>query len=280
MRPNLIYMTGLFLTMLYALETVCASPPAHRGGQNNATINDSIEYDILELHLGWVTKKTIIKEGDCILIVTQKPGEYPVMRREGISIKADSFYHKPLFDTILSHYICDPSEVKRLWQKVDSVHNAYMEVVITRDDIMLCKKGFGRYVEGYSEDTIAFNKLVYDLKRIKIREYQFKDLEQARSSFRKLAYEPNVVMRGDTSWLHGDNGKFWFDAPGDWNHRDTILQIEKIFPNEKYSMWFQEQRGVIWIDCDKSFYDKFNLYPKSEFQRPQKFSFVIYKKVE
>ena len=303
MRPKYINTIGLVLMILYSLGSVCTittiegcvhQHPAANDSMSyqkldselawvemTEPINDSIEYDFFDPHKGWTTRKTIIKKGDCILIAEKKPGEGPFVeptREEIAKIKEDSFYSEPLNDTILSRYSCNPHEVSKLWHYADSVHNGKMEVIIVRGDTVLCKK-YLHYVSTDENNPVIPYKLFIDgLKRIQIHENRFKNIDSARVSFSKLAFGPNVVMRGDTSWLHGDNGKFLIAVSSDWHPRDTISRIAKIFPNDKYSIL--ELEGRIWIDCDKSFYDKFNLYHKSEFQRPKKFSFVIYKKVE
>jgi len=230
----------------------------------------------------WVKKKAVVKEGDCILIVKQKNGSFPVMRPSSqiAIVREDSFYSQALNDTVWSHYSCEKKSVVRLWRMVDSVSNCNMEVIILRADTIFCQKLLGCSIREKTKDTIAFNTLVKNLKKVYVREYRFKDRALARMSFRKLAFDRNVVLRGDTNWLHGDGGKFAITVSWDADSQKMLDSIRRAYQHDVYSLWYQEQRGVIWVECDKAFYDKFNLYQKSDFQRPKKFSFVIYTKAE
>ena len=139
------------------------------------------------------------------------------------------------------------------------------------------------------KDTIPLSRAVSGLKKMDIREYWFRDREKAREEFRRLAFAPNVVMREDSSWLHEDKGSFTIGEHLSQEMADKYLaDIKKQFPDTAFDIWFNGMAGRIEVLAvnkvtayiDKAFYDKFKAYPVSEFHRPRRFSFVIYKKME
>ena len=254
-----------------------------RSQSNHAYNSDPSKPDSIDINVGYepghyIKGRVPLKKGDCLYIMTEQTGEaMPDWTEER---KEDSFYCPLYVDSVYSRYTSDLHSIARIWPMLDSVNSGMMRALIIRDDTVFAMQYLFKQNFEMPKDPIPLTKLITGFKKMNIREYRFKDREKARAEFRRLAFAPNVVMIGDTSWLHGDYGTFYIEVHSDSMAREYISGIRKEFPNDLYDAYYHEQWGLIGISCNKEFYDKVDLYPKFEFKRPQRFSFVIYRKME
>jgi hypothetical protein len=269
------------ITILSALILLFSFTSCVRSQSNHVYNSDPTKPDSIDVNIGYkpghyIKGRVPLQKGDCLYILTEQTGEDEPREER----KEDSFYCPLYLDSVYSRYTSDLSAIARIWPMLDSVNASMMRALIIRDDTVFARQYLFKQHFEMPKNPIPLTRLITGLKKMNIREYRFKDRETARAEFRRLAFAPNVVMKGDTSWLHGDYGTFYIEVHSASIAREYISRIKEKFPNDLYDAYYHEQWGLIGINCNKEFYDKVDLYPKFEFLRPKRFSFVIYKKME
>lgn len=263
--------------LLFSFSACVRSQSNHTSNSNSAT-PDSIDIANGYEPGHYIKGRVSLKKGDCLYIMIEQT--YEAMPDEMEKRKEDSFYCPLYTDTLYSRYISDLHTIARIWPMLDSVNASMMQALIIREDTILSRQYLYKQDFEMPKDPIPLDRVISGLKRMDIREYRFKDREAARAAFRNLAFAPNVVMRMDSSWLHEDYGRFRIECQSGTEGEKYVAEIKKQFPKDILYPFYSEMQGAVIVNSSKAVYDKLKGYTKSEFKRPKRFSFVIYKKME
>jgi hypothetical protein len=270
------FLLAAIVTFIFTFASIQCKPANNSG-------NDVSKTDSIDINVGYelghhIKRRVALRPGDCLyilkdIVVESEPDHMGEERRE------DSFYCPLNTDTLLGRYTCDLPTIARIWEQIDSI-DENMHALIVRDDTILILHYLWKQDFERPRNLLPLSKITAGLNKTDVREYRFKDREEARAAFRRLAFGPDVVMREDSDWLHTDGGSFSLENSKAWKDAENYAkEIGKKYPQEVFEIYYSEMQGRVLINSTKAFYDRLKGYHKSEFKRPKRFSFMVYRKL-
>lgn len=194
------------------------------------------------------------------------------------------------YDTSNCLYICNSSILKDKIENLRGDSVSYMlkcgynyDIIFTQKDSISqtaslnTKCGFAYTDNGaFQFDTFEFNNFVKGMSKLRIKRFFAKNIQNARNLWRQNAYANTVVLQAETKpeWIDYD-GYFYIDnSKGyiDENEKKKLTILFKTkYPNENFEFDKYSDR----INSSKTFYDKFSLYKKNQWNDFEKFNFEL-----
>jgi hypothetical protein len=223
-----------------------------------------------------------------------------------LKVKTDSFN-----DTIIDFRSDDNFQVtdvkmlnqlKQEWvgKKVDYLHNCWYDyfIYVTENDSIVLKfevnldcKELIFKGNSYKIDPTIITKFLPEFKVLQKQNFVFENIDKGRDYWESILKNEKYVFKSlcKDDWLEFD-GEFYFHYS-----EKSRLEVSKVLNklNEQISLSYLGEKFelrygsalangnqidyLIQVSCNKSLFDKFNLYPKKEWYLFRDFSFDLYK---
>lgn len=194
------------------------------------------------------------------------------------------------------------NQLKQEWvgKKVNYMHNCWYDyfIYVTENDSIILKFDVNLECKeiifkdaAYEIDPTIITKFLPEFKVLKKQNFVFENIDKGRDYWESILKNEKYVFKSlcKEDWLEFD-GEFYFHYT-----EKSRLEVSKVLNklNEQISLSYLGEKFdlrygsalangnqidyLIQISCNKSLFDKFNLYPKNEWYLFRDFSFDLYK---
>ncbi|MBP5401704.1 MAG: hypothetical protein J6Y36_00950 [Treponema sp.] len=127
----------------------------------------------------------------------------------------------------------------------------------------------------YAFSTGKFEKIQSRFKKVKLKSYSFKTVEEANETYAGVLKNPKIILVEYERWQEFDGYFYIFIADDNFSksskiEKEIISFIKKEYPeynvDVRLSVYNSETGFTFSIECNQDFYNVFDAYAKSEFK--------------